>query len=218
MKDEISFDILRAVHGVGGAAAAPSAMGIIFGLFQPGKGQIYAMATYSAGFPLGNVIGNVLGGVIAEYVGWKWLFWLMAIITGVCWTLAWFIVPPLPKDTEIQSIPLRKRLDILIAQMDWVGLAMSVVFLVFLLVSLTEGNVSGWTAPHVLTLLIISVLLFPVFTIWQLRLEKINKRPPLMKLSVFKSPMYCAAQAVSFIFWASFNNFLVYATFFYQDY
>lgn len=216
--EEVSFNIFRAVQGLGGAAATPSAVGIIFGVFPPGKAQIYAMSAYSAGFPLGNVTGNVLGGIIAQYLEWKWIFWIMAIAAASVCISAIFVVPPLPKDVEIQSSPLRQRFRILKSQMDWVGLILSMATLIFLLVSLTEGNVVGWTAPHVLALLIISCLLFPIFIYWQLYLERSKGRPPLMKLSVFQSKIYCAAQAICFIFWASFNNFLVFATYFYQDY
>jgi hypothetical protein len=89
--------------------------------------------------------------------------------------------------------------------------------LMLLLVALTEGNVVGWTSPWVLTLLVASCALFlPSFVFWELPSERqLDSRPPLMKLSVFKARMYCAVQAIVFIFWAAFNNFLVFAAYFY---
>jgi MFS family permease len=218
--EEVSFDIFRALQGLGGAAATPSAVGIIFGAFLPGKPQIYAMSAFSAGFPLGNVVGNILGGIISQYLHWNWIFWIMAVMAACSCGLSLAIVPPLARDVELQSSPLAKRLKILTSQMDWIGLLLSLAFLVLLLVALTEGNVVGWTAPWLLTLLVSSCALFlPSFIFWEFRLEnQPNSRPPLLKLSVFKSKMYCAVQAIVFIYWASFNNFLVFATYFYQDY
>lgn len=218
--EEISFDLFRALQGLGGAAATPSAVGIIFGAFQPGKPQIYAMSAFSAGFPLGNVIGNVLGGIISQYLHWRWIFWIMAVVAAFSCGLSLFFVPALARDVALQSSPLGKRLKVLTSEMDWIGLLLSLSFLVLLLVALTEGNVVGWTLPWVLALLVLSCALFlPLFIFWELRLErKPDLRPPLMKLSVFKSRTYCAVQAIVFIFWAAFNNFLVFATYFYQDY
>lgn len=216
---EVAFDIFLALQGFGAAAATPSAVGIIFGVFPAGKSQIYAMSAFSAGFPLGNVIGNILGGIIAQSLNWRWVFWIMAIAIAITYGLSLLLIPPLPKDLEIQSVPLKQRLRTLIVEMDWAGLLLCSAMLVLLLVALTEGNIAGWTSPMVLTLLIISCLLLPAFIVWELRLEKLGLRPPpLLKLSIFKSRTYCAAQAVSFIFWAAFNNFLVFATYFYQYY
>lgn len=177
------------------------------------------MSAYSAGFPLGNVTGNVLGGVIAQYLSWRWIFWIMAIASATACAISLFTVPPLPKDIQIKQTPFRERIRLLNSQMDWLGLVMSMTVLMFLLVSLTDGNVVGWASPRVLTFLILSVVTFPMYIAWEMYLEKRAKRPPLMKMCVFsKSGTYCAAQAIGFLFWASFNNFLVFATYFYQDY
>ncbi|KAK6860618.1 Major facilitator superfamily transporter [Apiospora arundinis] len=216
--EEVSFDIFLALQGLGAAAATPSAVGIIFGVFPQGQSQIYAMSAFSAGFPLGNVIGNILGGIIAQSLNWRWIFWIMAIATAISYGLSLLLIPPLAKDIEIQSVPLGQRLKTLVQEMDWVGLLMSLAMLLLLLVALTEGNVVGWRTSWVLALLIISCLLLPAFIAWELRLERKALRPPLLKLSIFRSRTYCAAQAISFIFWASFNNFLVFATYFYQYY
>lgn len=216
--EEISFDIFRAIQGIGGAAATPSAVGIIFAVFPPGKPQIYAMSAFSAGFPLGNVMGSVLGGIIAQFLSWKWTFWIMSIISATSGGMALFVVPVLAQDVKVQMLPIKERLKALGSEMDWLGLLVSTTFLMFLLVSLTEGNVAGWTSPWVLTLLVGACVLLPVFILWELRLEKRGARPPLIKLSVFKSRIYSAAQVIDFLFWAAFNNFLVFATYFYQDY
>lgn len=216
--DEASFDFFRAVQGLGTAAAIPSAMGIIFGAFPKGKSQVYAISAFSAGFPLGGVLGSVLGGLIAQYLGWRWIFWILAMALAFSAGLAIVFIPPLPKDLEIQASPWKKRIERLLKEMDWVGLLLSMASLMFILVAMSDGNVVGWSTPWIITLLCIGCLLFALFILWQLRLEKLNKRPPLMKLSVFKSPTYAAAMGMYFLAWSAFNNFLVFATYFYQDY
>ncbi|KAI9847237.1 MAG: hypothetical protein M1838_000973 [Thelocarpon superellum] len=42
-----------------------------------------AMAIYAMGPLLGPVIGPVIGGFLTQAKGWRWVFWLLAIISGV---------------------------------------------------------------------------------------------------------------------------------------
>lgn len=42
-----------------------------------------AMAVFSIGPLLGPIIGPVGGGFFAEAAGWRWVFWLLAILSGV---------------------------------------------------------------------------------------------------------------------------------------
>ncbi|KAK4561157.1 hypothetical protein LTR86_005112 [Recurvomyces mirabilis] len=50
-----------------------------------------AMAIWAIGPLLGPVIGPVAGGFLAEAEGWRWIFWVIAIATGVV-TIAGFFV------------------------------------------------------------------------------------------------------------------------------
>ncbi|KAI0506707.1 putative MFS transporter [Xylaria bambusicola] len=47
-----------------------------------------AIAMFGLGPLLGPVIGPVIGGFVAEYLGWRWTFWLILIIAGVVSLLA----------------------------------------------------------------------------------------------------------------------------------
>lgn len=42
-----------------------------------------AMASFSIGPLLGPIIGPVVGGVTTDALGWRWVFWIIAIISGV---------------------------------------------------------------------------------------------------------------------------------------
>lgn len=216
--NEAVFDLFRAVQGLGTAAAIPSAMGIIFGVFPKGRAQVYVVSAFSAGFPVGGAVGGVLGGIIGQFLGWKWSFWILSMLLAFCSGLALVFIPPLPKDLEIQATPWRKRVQTLVREMDWIGLLLSITSFMFILVAMSEGNIVGWKTPWVLTLLCVGLVLLTIFVLWQLRLEKRNRQPPLMKLSVFRSGTYSAAMGMYFLAWSSFNDFLIFGTFFYQDY
>ena len=38
-------------------------------------------------------IGPVVGGVLAERAGWRWIFWFLTILSGICWLLIFFSLP-----------------------------------------------------------------------------------------------------------------------------
>ncbi|XXG94772.1 galactokinase [Hypoxylon texense] len=42
---------------------------------------------------LAPAIGPVIGGVLSQYAGWRWIFWLLAILAGVVFILHAFFLP-----------------------------------------------------------------------------------------------------------------------------
>lgn len=101
---------------------------------------------------------------------------------------------------------------------DWIGAALITVGLFALLFVLTEGNVVGWSTPWVPVLIVISLVLITLFVFWQRHLEKKGGLPPILKVSVFRSAKFSAAMAIMALFFTSFNGFLVYSTYYYQDF
>jgi hypothetical protein len=104
------------------------------------------------------------------------------------------------------------------SSVDWIGAVLVTVGLFALLFALTEGNVVGWSTPWVPVLIVISVILITAFVFWQRHLERTGIRPPLMKVSIFSNARFTAAMCIMALFFSSFNGFLVYATFVFQDY
>lgn len=49
-----------------------------------------AMASFSIGPLLGPIIGPVIGGVVTDALGWRWVFWIIAILSGAI-TVVFFI-------------------------------------------------------------------------------------------------------------------------------
>ncbi|UJO16398.1 Low affinity ammonium transporter [Fulvia fulva] len=207
--NEVGFEIFRGLQGLGAAANVPTAIGILGVTFQPGRAKNYAFAMYSAGAPMGSVIGNMLGGVVGQYATWKAVFWVLAGLAAVITIAGHFVIPVpqvVPKDAQVKHA------------VDWPGGAVVTVGLVVLLFALTEGNVVGWSQPYIPVLVVVSVLLVAAFVCWQIYLEKRTSKRPLMKVSIFENMRVSAAMAVMALFFAAFNNFLIFATYFYQDY
>ena len=206
---EIGFDVFRGLQGLGAAANVPTAIGILGVTFPPGKAKNYAFATYSSGAPLGSVIGNILGGVVGQYANWKWVLWILAILAAMITVAGHFVVP--------QPKPRTQPMDIRNA-VDWAGGATVTVAILVLLFALTEGNVVGWATPWIPVLIVVSVVLLAAFVMWQTYLEKKTTRRPLMKISMFKDYKISAAMFAMMSFFAAFSNYLVFATYFYQEF
>ena len=202
--DEISFETLRGLQGLGAAANVPTAIGILGVTFPPGQTKDYAFSFYSAGAPLGSIFGNLLGGLFAQYASWKWIFWALAIIAAVV-TIAGYVIIPVP--------PLQHAADKSKASVDWIGGALITVALIALLFAMTEGNVVGWSTAYIPVLIVVSVCLIVLFVLWQLYLEKKTTRQPLMKVTIFRNSKVSAAMLIMSMFFTAFNAYLVFATY-----
>lgn len=207
--NEIGFDVFRGLQGLGAAANVPTAIGILGVTFPPGKAKNYAFATYSSGAPLGSVIGNILGGVVGQYASWRWVLWILAILAAMITVAGHFVIPQ-PR-ARTQSMDLKNSVD-------WAGGAIVTIGILVLLFALTEGNVVGWATPWIPVLIILSLLLLAAFIMWQIYLEKKTTRRPLMKISMFKDYRISAAMFAMMSFFAAFSNYLVFATYFYQEF
>lgn len=63
----------RLVQGIGSAAMAPAALGLIVDYFQ-GQERVKVVAWYGSISGLGLCVGLVLGGAITSYTSWRWGF------------------------------------------------------------------------------------------------------------------------------------------------
>ncbi|KAK3688345.1 major facilitator superfamily domain-containing protein [Podospora appendiculata] len=211
LRNEIAFDLFRGLQGLGAAANVPTAIGILGTTFPPGKAKNYAFSCYAAGAPLGAVFGNLISGFISQYASWKWVFGAISLMAAAITVAAVAIIPP-PKHTLHEEGVTAK------ASVDWLGGALITVGLLALLFALTEGNVVGWGTPWVGVLMVVSLALVALFVVWQRHLEKGGTRAPIMKVSVFGSRRFSAAMLIMALFFSSFNGWLVYATYFFQNY
>ncbi|KAK1827356.1 major facilitator superfamily-domain-containing protein [Podospora conica] len=211
LPNEIAFDLFRGLQGLGAAANVPTAIGILASTFPPGKAKNYAISAYAAGAPLGAVFGNLISGFVASYASWKWVFGVIALMAAAI-TIAGIAIIPVPKHTLHDEGATVK------GSVDWIGAFLVTSGLLALLFALTEGNVVGWSTPWIPVLIVVALALVVLFVLWQRHLENTGRRAPIMKVSIFHSKRFSAAMLTMALFFSAFNGFLVYATYFYQDY
>ena len=64
----------RAVQGIGGALAAPSALALLMVQFPEGRARTRALGWYAAVSVGGIAVGLILGGILTQWLSWRWVF------------------------------------------------------------------------------------------------------------------------------------------------
>lgn len=108
---------LIAFRGLAGLAISfclPSATSVITNTFPPGQKRNIAFASMGGGQPIGFALGLTLGGVFAGTIGWRWGFFLPAILNLMLFALSWFVIPVDERSRE-------NMLARLVNDIDWVG-------------------------------------------------------------------------------------------------
>ncbi|KAI0999530.1 MFS transporter [Podosphaera aphanis] len=73
--------VIRFFAGFFGSVTETNGGGTISDLYGPNqRGAI--MAIYSMGPVIAGIVSPIIGGYIAQDLGWRWLFWIMAILSG----------------------------------------------------------------------------------------------------------------------------------------
>jgi predicted MFS family arabinose efflux permease len=67
-------------------------------------------------------------------------------------------------------------------------------------------------------LIVVALIIIAAFVFWQRHLERTGKQTPLMKVSIFKSGRFSAAMVIMALFFSSFNCYLIYTTYYFQDF
>lgn len=73
--------VLRCLQSAGSSGTVALAYGVISDIATPAERGKY-LGPAAAGIMLAPAIGPTIGGLLAEYLGWRSIFWFLAIISG----------------------------------------------------------------------------------------------------------------------------------------
>ncbi|CAG7929554.1 unnamed protein product [Penicillium olsonii] len=102
--------VFRLLAGMAGVCPLTIGSGTVADMV-PKEKRAGIMAIWAMGPILGPVVGPVAGGFLAEAEGWRWVFWVIAITTGVMMilTIIWYRESYGPVVLERKAARLRKE-------------------------------------------------------------------------------------------------------------
>jgi EmrB/QacA subfamily drug resistance transporter len=110
--------LARALQGVGGGILMATSFACIPDLFPDTRERLRWQVLFSSAFGLANAFGPSLGGYLAEYWGWRWVFFVNLPVGILSMGFVWYFLPSIRHSAQSPS------------KMDWLGA---------LLVALTLG-------------------------------------------------------------------------------
>ncbi|KAI9743782.1 MAG: hypothetical protein M1818_002516 [Claussenomyces sp. TS43310] len=135
--------VFRFLAGCMGATPLTNGGGTIADMIaQSNRGL--AMSCFSLGPLIGPVVGPLCGGFLSEAKGWRWVFWVITMVSGLLTILCLFFMresyaPYLLKRKvarlrkETGNMELRSKLDIGLSPKDlfWISIARPIKMLIF---------------------------------------------------------------------------------------
>lgn len=163
----IQLGVFRGLQGMGAAMTVPSAIGIISSYFT-GVDRTRALSIYASSGTIGFCAGLLVGGFVTSSLGWRYIFYLIVIVTGCLGILGAIVIP---KDVATHEKP----------KMDYIGCCLSTGGLILLQFVLSSGGEYGWSTPFIIALLVVAVVLLAGFVVLQHYISY-----PIMPLSLWK--------------------------------
>lgn len=84
--------VTRAIDGIAFSAPMTLVGGTLADLWKNEERGV-PMAAFSAAPFLGPAVGPLVGGFLADAAGWRWLYWIQLILSGIVYILITFTVP-----------------------------------------------------------------------------------------------------------------------------
>ncbi|KAI1421915.1 major facilitator superfamily domain-containing protein [Xylaria sp. FL1777] len=107
----------RAIDGIAFSAPITIIGGTLADLWKAEERGI-PMAAFSAAPFVGPAVGPLIGGFLSDHLGWRWLYWLTLILSGVIWLLITFTVPETYAPTILARRAKKMRKET--GEQDWV--------------------------------------------------------------------------------------------------
>ncbi|MCU1686099.1 MAG: major facilitator transporter [Amycolatopsis sp.] len=136
----------RAVQGIGAGAVQPISMTMIGDLYTV-KERARVQGYVASVWAIASVIGPTLGGVFAEYLTWRWIFFVNLPLGAIA---VWMLARKFNENVERSK-----------HRIDYTGAALLTIGCSLLILGLLEGGVAwGWgSAPSVLIFVVAAAML-----------------------------------------------------------
>ena len=175
-----SLIFARVVQGASSGLIAPLSMVIMFQIF-PVNRRGTAMGIFGVGVVLAPAWGPSLGGVLIDNFSWRYVFFMPAPLCLLSLPLAAAFLPPRDESGPRPSF-------------DWTGLGLLSLFILCLLVALSNGQADGWTSNEILSYFLVAGVSGAAFVYWEHRYSE-----PILDLRLFTNAGFVASAIVTLV-------------------
>ncbi len=185
----------RVIQGAGAGLIMPVGMAIITREFPPEQ-RGFALGFWGIAAAASISLGPMFGGYLIDKFDWNAIFDINVPIGIIGVIAAWMIL-------KEYKIPRKGKFDM-------IGLISMTVFLVSLLLALSDGNsawnTGGWTSDFILSCFFIAFVSFVIFLA-----RELSAKNPILDLRILKNRNFGLSNIMFFIFGLAFfgNSFLL---------
>jgi EmrB/QacA subfamily drug resistance transporter len=157
----------RAVQGIGGALASPSALALLMTMFPDVRERTRAIGLYTAVSIGGSALGLIAGGMLAEWASWRWVLFVNVPIGLVLLALARPTLPETPRQP---------------GRFDLAGAVTSTLGMTGLVYGFVTAASDGWSDARTIGSFAVGLVLLAAFV----RIE-VTAEAPITPLRLFAS-------------------------------
>ncbi|MFF0450556.1 MFS transporter [Streptomyces sp. NPDC004609] len=187
----------RALQGVGGAIASPTALALISTTFREGPDRNRAFGAFAAVSAGGGAIGLLAGGMLVEWLDWRWVFFVNVPIAA----LILLATPRHIKESERHP-----------GHFDVAGALTSTLGMVALVYGFIRAAQQGWTDRLTLGSFAAALVLLVTFVLVERR-----SRQPITPLHMFADRNRAGTYGIMLSFAAAIFGMFFFLTLFVQD-
>ncbi|OIJ67384.1 MFS transporter [Streptomyces mangrovisoli] len=187
----------RALQGVGGAIASPTALALISTTFREGPERNRAFGVFAGVSAGGGAIGLLAGGMLVEWLDWRWVFFVNVPI-GLLIVLA---TPRFIRESERHP-----------GHFDVAGALTSTAGMVLLVYGFIRAAQEGWRDAFTIASFVAAVLLLTLFVLVERR-----SRQPITPLHMFADRNRAGTYGIMLSLAAAIFGMFFFLTLFVQD-
>mmetsp|Transcript_9030 Transcript_9030/g.36908 ORF Transcript_9030/g.36908 Transcript_9030/m.36908 type:complete len:481 (-) Transcript_9030:105-1547(-) len=200
----------RAVQGVGMALDAPSGVALLVRAF-PARDRALVLGVHGAVGAAGQSAGLVVGGAIAQFFGWRAVFWAPLPFTALSFIIAARILDPALRGDAKQACGVPGAAPTpreMLREFDYAGALTLALATLALLLGVNRAGAHGADAPTVACL-----LAFPVLGALLLRIERQAVHPVLPMRALGDARLAYALAAFFMLFLSYLGVWMLYPLF-----
>lgn len=196
----------RLAQGAGGALLVPTSLALLTAAYPVTAVRAKALGVWAGISGIAFAAGPLVGGLLVAGLNWRAAFWINVPIALLAVWLTRKNVPAPAGRAGARGL-------------DPLGQVLGIVGVLALAGMLNEAGTQGWTSPVVLGAGGVGAVTLALFVLAERRTEArgIAEKPPLLPLSLFRSPGFSATAAVGVLLNLGYYGMLYLSTLYLQN-